>query len=167
MAYSIGRVMEFLPAEKDAKGKGTRDATFTRARIAWYYRPGDLRDKPNNDSRLLLAAIYSEVHPLSYIRGKCFVRHKDMIPDLTAWRKAPDSFYFFRFFDPYIKKEYEVLRSRDINNRKFITACILPLSNTKNICSPATHKVCSNLPLRIRGLRAGGRARSHRPFSNV
>ncbi|KAF9512676.1 hypothetical protein BS47DRAFT_1393978 [Hydnum rufescens UP504] len=71
---------------------------------------------PQLDSRLLLAAIYSEVQPITHIRGKCHVRHRDMIRDLNTWRKTPDCFYFYRFFDPYIKKEYEVVRSRDINN---------------------------------------------------
>ena len=107
--------MEFLP-EDDLKGKGKGKPVYTRARIAWYYRPGDLSDRATLDSRLLLAAIYSEVQPITHIRGKCRVRHRDMIPDLNAWRKTPDCFYFYRFFDPYIKKEYEVLRSRDINN---------------------------------------------------
>jgi BAH domain len=108
--------MEFLPAEGDLKGKGKGKSIYTRARIAWYYRPGDLSDRAPLDSRLLLAAIYSEVQPITHIRGKCHVRHRDMIRDLNTWRKTPDCFYFYRFFDPYIKKEYEVVRSRDINN---------------------------------------------------
>ena len=109
--------MEFLPSEDH---RGNNRAEIARTRIAWFYRPSDLSDRPTLDSRLLLAAIYSEVQPISYIRGKCYVRHRDMIQDLNAWRKTPDSFYFFRFFDPYIKKEYEVLRSQDVNNRECI-----------------------------------------------
>jgi hypothetical protein len=113
LAYSIGRVMEFLPAITRRPAN-----TPERVRIAWYYRPSDLSER-STDSRLLLAAIYSEVQPVSYIRGKCYVRHRDMISNLAAWKKQPDCFYFYRFFDPYIKKEYEVLLSRDVNNREF------------------------------------------------
>jgi hypothetical protein len=116
LAYSIGRVMEFLPAIWDRAKKPAY--TPERVRIAWYYRPSDLSER-STDSRLLLAAIYSEVQPISYIRGKCYVRHRDMIVNLSGWKKQPDCFYFYRFFDPYIKKEYEVLLSRDVNNRAF------------------------------------------------
>lgn len=28
----------------------------------------------------------------------------------------PDHFYFFRFFDPYIKREYEVVRTESVAN---------------------------------------------------
>lgn len=120
LAYSIGRVMEFLPTILDGRTKKPA-YTSERVHIAWYYRPSDLSER-STDSRLLLAAIYSEVQPVSYIRGKCYVRHRDMISNLSAWKKQPDCFYFYRFFDPYIKKEYEVLLSRDVNNRESL-AC--------------------------------------------
>ena len=118
LAYSIGRIMEFLPEMADSC---TRKPTSTpeRVRVAWYYRPSDLSER-STDSRLLLAAMYSEVQPVSYIRGKCYVRHRDLIANLPAWKKQPDCFYFYRFFDPYIKKEYEVLLSRNVNNREFL-----------------------------------------------
>jgi len=118
--YSVARVMEFLPSESSvtsrlkAKGKDQ----YTRARIAWYYRPGDISDRQVSDSRLLLAAIYTEVIPVSHLRGKCYVRHKDKIPDLLAWRKKPDRFYYVRMFDPFIKKEFEVLPTVEIQNRE-------------------------------------------------
>ncbi|KAF8315379.1 hypothetical protein DL93DRAFT_2227431 [Clavulina sp. PMI_390] len=113
LPYSIGRVMEFLPSRSDVNHRNT--STYDRVRIAWYYRPSDISER-STDSRLLLAAIYSECQPVSYIRGKCYVRHRDMISNLAAWKKQPDCFYFYRFFDPYIKREYEVLLARDVNN---------------------------------------------------
>lgn len=63
-----------------------------------------------------MAAIHTDIHPLSNVRGKCYVRHKDRIDNLLAWKKMPDHFYFTKFFDPYIKREYEVLRTENVHN---------------------------------------------------
>lgn len=110
--------MEFLPPKESEstlnKGKGKE--RWTRVRIAWFYRLGDVTDRQGGDSRLLLAAIYSEVVPITHVRSKCYVRHRDKIADLVAWKKKPDRFYFHKAFDPYIKKEFEVLLSADITN---------------------------------------------------
>ena len=35
---------------------------------------------------------------------------------MLAWKKLPDHFYFIKFFDPYIKREYEVLRTATATN---------------------------------------------------
>ena len=122
--YSVARIMEFLPPEdksprgtvKSDKGKGKE--AFTRVRLAWYYRPSDVSDRAVADSRLLLAAIYSEVCDINHLRSKCYVMHKDKLADLSGWKKKPDHFYFHRLFDPYIKKEFEVLLSTNVRNRK-------------------------------------------------
>jgi hypothetical protein len=119
--YSIARVMEFLPAEGlgSARTKAKpRDTLLTRVRVAWYYRPGDISDRAVTDSRLLLAAMYTEIIPVSHLRARCWVRHKEKIPDLATWRKKPDRFYYYRLFDPFIKREFEVLPVADIHNRK-------------------------------------------------
>ena len=108
--------MEFLPDEGATRSRGKGREHFTRVRLAWYYRPNDLNDRPNADPRLLLAAIFSEVQPVSHLRAKCLVRHKDKIPDLQLWKRKPDHFYFQRVFDPYIRKEFDVLRSADVTN---------------------------------------------------
>lgn len=108
--------MEFLPDEGAARTRGKGREIYTRVRLAWYYRPSDLNDRPSADPRLLLAAIFSEVQPVSHLRAKCYVRHKDKISDLQAWKKKPDHFYFQRVFDPYIRKEFDVLRSTDVTN---------------------------------------------------
>ncbi|EJC99959.1 uncharacterized protein FOMMEDRAFT_159536 [Fomitiporia mediterranea MF3/22] len=129
--YSVARIMEFLPPEdksasvgsssstnnnglKVQKGKGRE--TYTRVRLAWYYRPSDVSDRNVADSRLLLAAIYSEICDLSQLRAKCYVIHRDKLANLADWKRKPDRFYFHRLFDPYIKKEFEVLLSTDIRN---------------------------------------------------
>jgi hypothetical protein len=113
--------MEFLPAEDTQpshKGKGKEPApVYTRVRLAWYYRPSDVSDRPVADSRLLLAAIYSEICDVAQLRAKCYVVHRDKITDLAGWKKRPDRFYFNRLFDPYIKKEFEVIQANDVRNR--------------------------------------------------
>ncbi|KAG8699565.1 putative PHD type zinc finger protein with BAH domain-containing protein [Ceratobasidium sp. 394] len=114
--YNIARIMEFLPDEGAARSRGKSRELYTRVRLAWYYRPSDLNDRPNADPRLLLAAIFSEVQPVSHLRAKCRVRHKDKIADLQVWKRKPDHFYFQRVFDPYIRKEFDVLRSADVTN---------------------------------------------------
>ncbi|KAI0058854.1 hypothetical protein BV25DRAFT_1890628 [Artomyces pyxidatus] len=128
--YSVARIMEFLPPDgasrgntpgnstsaASLKGKGKENQNYTRVRLAWYYRPSDVSDRPVADSRLLLAAIYSEICDITQLRSKCFVVHRDKITDLAGWKKRPDRFYFNRLFDPYIKKEFEVIQSNDVRN---------------------------------------------------
>ncbi|KAJ3565703.1 hypothetical protein NP233_g7465 [Leucocoprinus birnbaumii] len=108
--------MEFLPPEDAPKGPEGKNYLYTRVRLAWYYRPSDVSDRTVADSRLLLAAIYSEVCDINQLRGKCYVVHRDKISDLAGWKKRPDRFYFNRLFDPYIKKEFEVIQSTDVRN---------------------------------------------------
>lgn len=114
--YSIARIMQFLPPEDAPKGKDAQNYLYTRVRLAWYYRPSDVSDRPVADSRLLLAAIYSEVCDINQLRAKCHVIHRDKISDLAGWKKRPDRFYFNRLFDPYIKKEFEIIPSTDVRN---------------------------------------------------
>lgn len=114
--YSVARIMEFLPPEGTSKGKARGKEIYTRVRLAWYYRPSDVSDRPVADSRLLLAAIYSEVCDIGQLRSKCYVLHRDKITDLAGWKKRPDHFYFNRLFDPYIKKEFEVIQATDVRN---------------------------------------------------
>ena len=69
-----------------------------------------------SDFRLLLATIHTDVQPLANVRGKCYVRHRDRIEDLIKWKRLPDHFYFAKFFDPYIKREYDVIRTENVKN---------------------------------------------------
>jgi hypothetical protein len=109
--------MAFLPPEDAPKGNEGKHYLYTRVRLAWYYRPSDVSDRPVADSRLLLAAIYSEVCDINQLRAKCHVVHRDKISDLAGWKRRPDRFYFNRLFDPYIKKEFEIIQSTDVRNR--------------------------------------------------
>ncbi|KAK2464013.1 hypothetical protein APHAL10511_003957 [Amanita phalloides] len=114
--YSVARIMQFLPPEDAPRGEEGRNYLYTRVRLAWYYRPSDVSDRPVGDSRLLLAAIYSEICDINQLRAKCHVVHRDKISDLSGWKKRPDRFYFNRLFDPYIKKEFEIIQSTDVRN---------------------------------------------------
>ncbi|KAF8628715.1 hypothetical protein AX17_005937 [Amanita inopinata Kibby_2008] len=114
--YSVARIMQFLPPEDAPRGEEGKNYLYTRVRLAWYYRPSDVSDRPVGDSRLLLAAIYSEVCDINQLRAKCHVVHRDKISDLAGWKKRPDRFYFNRLFDPYIKKEFEIIQSTDVRN---------------------------------------------------
>ncbi|KAF5351332.1 hypothetical protein D9758_008025 [Tetrapyrgos nigripes] len=113
--YSVARIMEFLKPEGKT-GPESDSYHYTRVRLAWYYRPSDVTDRPVADSRLLLAAIYSEVCDINQIRSKCHVVHRDKITDLSGWKKRPDRFYFNKLFDPYIKREFEIIQSTDVRN---------------------------------------------------
>lgn len=139
--YSVGRIMEFLTPEGTAKSNGKDTENFTRVRIAWFYRPGDVSDRQITDSRLLLAAIFSEIMPITCMRARCYVKHRDKIADLAAWKKRPDRFYFHRLFDPYIKKEFEVILASDITNCEFRRTCVVSkLNPTSGTVSAVAHQ---------------------------
>ncbi|KAJ7224075.1 PHD-zinc-finger like domain-containing protein [Mycena pura] len=91
--------MEFLPPEDAPKGADGQLCFYSRVRLAWYYRPSDVSDRPVTDSRLLLAAIYSEVCDIHQLRAKCYVVHRDKISDLSGW-----------------KKQFEIIQATDCRN---------------------------------------------------
>ncbi|WVF70081.1 hypothetical protein IAT40_004868 [Kwoniella sp. CBS 6097] len=115
--YNIARIIEFLPPHTTPK-KGSRvtPSSEVMVRLSLYYRPADVSARSIADYRLLLATIHTDIQPLSNVRGRCHVRHKDRIDDLLKWKKLPDHFYFVKFFDPYIKREFEVIRTEVVNN---------------------------------------------------
>ena len=117
--------MEFLPAQGTPTfdRAGRRNEPITRVRLAWYYRPSDVSDRTVADSRLLLAAIYSEVCELSQLRSRCFVHHRDRISDLAGWKKRPDRFYFTRLFDPWLRTEFEVIPATTVRNGGWPMRC--------------------------------------------
>ncbi len=106
--------MEFLRP----LGKTQEIFHYTRVRLAWYYRPSDVTERTVADSRLLLAGMYTEVCDINQIRARCHVVHRDKISDLAGWKKRPDRFYYNRLFDPYMRKELEIIQSTDVRNRR-------------------------------------------------
>ncbi|TYJ52428.1 hypothetical protein B9479_006969 [Cryptococcus floricola] len=114
--YNIARIIEFLPSSHSKKGTRATGSSDGLVRLSLYYRPADISTRNVADYRLLLAAIHTDVQPVSSVRGKCYVKHKDRVGDLLEWKRLPDHFYFAKFFDPYIKREFEVIPTETVNN---------------------------------------------------
>ncbi|KAL4399815.1 putative PHD type zinc finger protein with BAH domain-containing protein [Malassezia pachydermatis] len=86
-----------------------------------FFRMRDLTHRSNNDSRLLVATMHTEVFPTSCLRGKCRVKHRDLIgngtpPDLATWKRRDDHFYFYQLFDRYIHRFFDVVPTWKIKN---------------------------------------------------
>ncbi|KZP01489.1 hypothetical protein CALVIDRAFT_532254 [Calocera viscosa TUFC12733] len=109
--YTIARIMEWLP--EDGAPKGSK---ITRARLNMYYRANEPWTRNITDSRALQATMCTDKVPLNYLRGKCHVSHKDKINNFNEWRKTEDCFYYARFYDPYVKQDYEIILSSEVNN---------------------------------------------------
>ncbi|KAJ2882696.1 putative PHD type zinc finger protein with BAH domain-containing protein, partial [Coemansia asiatica] len=89
-----------------------------RARLAWFQRPRDLpvsRAKIK-DTRLLIATMHSDLNPVSVIKGKCYVRHSREINDMSAWKSAPDHYYYNQLFDRYSTRLYDIVPVNQIRN---------------------------------------------------
>ena len=78
----IGRVQEILSNDK--------------MRIAFYLRPRDVGSRIAQHGRRILASMHADVVPVTNIRGKCLVMHRDHLPggDQEAYRRRPDAFYY-------------------------------------------------------------------------
>ncbi|KAG7292553.1 hypothetical protein NEMBOFW57_002588 [Staphylotrichum longicolle] len=107
--YYLGRIMEFLHVKNDPA------LPIDALRINWYYRPKDIGRKVQ-DTRLVFATMHSDISPLTSLRGKCQIRHKAEIPDMAAYKRTPDSFWYEKLYDRYIQKNYEVIPTRQVIN---------------------------------------------------
>ncbi|KAG2175457.1 hypothetical protein INT43_001104 [Umbelopsis isabellina] len=107
--FYIGRIMEFT---NSTKRRGLQ------ARIAWYNRPKDVVNRKVYDPCLLIATMHSDLNPVSSIRGKCRVMHKDYIDksELETYRSQPDSFYYNQLYDRYIQRVYDVVPCEAVQN---------------------------------------------------
>lgn len=113
--YIVARVMGFQQ-QPDHQG---RPINHIRANL--FFRMRDLTHRLNNDPRLLVATMHSDLFPVSAIRGKCRVKHRDLIsngsaPELTAWKRKDDHFYFYQLFDRYIHRFYDVIPTYKVKN---------------------------------------------------
>ncbi|KAH7867753.1 PHD-zinc-finger like domain-containing protein [Lentinula edodes] len=70
--------MEFLKPEGTSSSADFDSLPYSRVRLAWYYRPRDVSDRPG--------AIYSEICDINQVRAKCFVVHRDRLkrPDRNS-----------------------------------------------------------------------------------
>ena len=84
-------------------------------RVNWYLRPRDIQRKVN-DYRVVFASMQSDKCPITSLRGKCRVYHRNEIGDLDAYRKEPDSFWYDKMFDRYIHRYFEVIPTSQVIN---------------------------------------------------
>lgn len=95
--YAVARIIDFLPPippNPSAKAASTSTSTELRVRVGYFLRPRDISNRYIADFRLLIATMHSDVVPLSYIRGRCVVKHKEEIADMEAFKRRADGFYF-------------------------------------------------------------------------
>lgn len=107
--YYIARIMEFLHAGNNPS------SPVADLRVNWLYRPRDLSRKAT-DTRLVYATMHSETCPITSLRGKCQVLHRDSIASLEDYRKMKNCFYFSQLFDRFIRRFYDVIPTHQVTN---------------------------------------------------
>lgn len=107
--YYLGRIMEFLHPQND------KTKPIDALRINWFYRPRDIGRKAA-DTRTVFATMHSDISPLTALRGKCQIRHRNEIDNMDAYRRTPDSFWFEKLYDRYIQKNYDLIPTSKIVN---------------------------------------------------
>ncbi|KAI5283810.1 putative PHD type zinc finger protein with BAH domain-containing protein, partial [Ascosphaera atra] len=65
---------------------------------------------------MVYASMQCDTCPLTSLRGKCTIKHRDEIDDLDAYRRQRDNFYFDKFYDRYMIRYYEVVPSKKVIN---------------------------------------------------
>jgi hypothetical protein len=101
--------MEFLHVEND------HNLPVDSLRVNWYFRPKDIQRKVNV-TRVVFASMQSDTSPITSLRGKCRVLHRNDINDLDMYRKEQDSFWYEKMFDRYIHRFYEVIPTSQVIN---------------------------------------------------
>lgn len=107
--YYLARVMEFLHIDNDLS------QPVDALRVNWYLRPRDMQRKVN-DTRVVFASMQSDTCPITSLRGKCHITHRNDIHDLDQYRKVQDSFWYEKLFDRYIHRYYEVIPTSQVIN---------------------------------------------------
>ena len=101
--------MEFLHIDNDLS------QPVDALRVNWYLRPRDMQRKVN-DTRVVFASMQSDTCPITSLRGKCHITHRNDIHDLDQYRKIQDSFWYEKLFDRYIHRYYEVIPTSQVIN---------------------------------------------------
>ncbi len=107
--YYLARIMEFLHIDNDLS------QPVDALRVNWYLRPRDMQRKVN-DTRVVFASMQSDTCPITSLRGKCHITHRNDIQDLDQYRKIQDSFWYEKLFDRYIHRYYEVIPTSQVIN---------------------------------------------------
>lgn len=115
--------MEFVTASSARAGAAALASSSgtLQVRANLYLRVRDVSHRVTNDPRLLLATMHSDLFALDNVRGLCEVRHRELIgdgsaPDITAWKRREDHFYFHQLYDRYIHRFYDVIPMSKIKN---------------------------------------------------
>lgn len=112
--YVVARIMDFVSTSENGN-----DNLQVRANI--FLRMRDLTHRAYNDPRLLVATMHAELYPVEAIRGKCRVMHRDLVsngstPELAAWKRRDDHFYYHQLYDRYIHRFYDVIPTWKVKN---------------------------------------------------
>ena len=94
--------MEFLHVNNDPS------QAVDSIKVNWFLRPRDIPRKVN-DTRLVFATFQTQICPVTSLRGKCKIVHRNEISDLESYRKTKDCFWYEKLFDRYIHRFYEVI----------------------------------------------------------
>ena len=108
--YYLCRIMEF----RTANAHEPRSPVVSML-VNWFYRPRDI-NRYSTDSRFLYASMQSDESPLSSLRGKCQIKHRQEIHDLEEYRRRRDTFYFVQLYDRYSHRPYEMVPSSSVIN---------------------------------------------------
>lgn len=109
--YYLARIMEFRREKPDDP-----KSPVAKVLVNWYYRPKDI-GKYSIDVRQLYASMQSDECPITSLRGKCRIEHRNEIQeDFEDFRKTPDTFWFNQLYDRYIHRHYEILPSSQAIN---------------------------------------------------
>lgn len=113
--YYLARIMEFLHT-KNSQGQNTdHSLPIEYLKVNWYYRPRDIQRKVN-DTRVIFASMHSDTCPLTSLRGKCQILHRNEVTDTEEYRKTKDCFWYDKMFDRYIHRYYEVIPTSQVIN---------------------------------------------------
>ncbi|CAD6584531.1 MAG: putative PHD type zinc finger protein with BAH domain-containing protein [Cyphobasidiales sp. Tagirdzhanova-0007] len=54
--------------------------------------------------------------PLSHIRQRCFVMHRDYLDDPEAFKREDDSFVFSQIYDRFMHKPFDIIPTSQVMN---------------------------------------------------
>ncbi|PWN43695.1 hypothetical protein IE81DRAFT_322100 [Ceraceosorus guamensis] len=113
--------MEFVLASSSRSGAAAllSSSGTLQLRANVFLRTRDISHRVSNDPRLLVGTMKSDVYALENVRGLCEVRHRDLLgdaPEVSAWKKKDDHFYFHQIYDGYIHRFYDVIPTEKIKN---------------------------------------------------
>lgn len=113
--------MEFVTASSSRSGVAALASSSgtLQVRANVFLRTRDISHKMSTDTRLLVATMHSDVFALDNVRGICEVRHRDLIgdaPEVSAWKRREDHFFYYQLFDRYIHRFYDVIPTHKLRN---------------------------------------------------